>query len=253
MANFLTTRQLQDLLQVDRTTIYRMAESGRIPALKVGSQWRFPHQQVESWLRTQHIAVDGHAEQTMAELSMDLDRLLPVECVQQIQDAFADALGVMIVVADLEGRHVTRPSHACGLYAVAAASPLAQRRCQEMWARLGRMPSLRPTFVESHLGLLCARGLIRVGSELKAMVVAGGIAPPGWPPQEAQIQQIAANLELSPVLIRSHIHEVFDVGPADMPKLLAFVQRIADIIAHILTERSQLFTKLHDIAELTKF
>ncbi len=37
MAEFLTTRQLQEILHVDRTTIYRMAEAGRIPAVKVGN------------------------------------------------------------------------------------------------------------------------------------------------------------------------------------------------------------------------
>lgn len=42
ISELLTTKELQDVLHVDRTTIYRMAESGRIPAVKVGNQWRFP-------------------------------------------------------------------------------------------------------------------------------------------------------------------------------------------------------------------
>lgn len=253
MASFLTTRQLQELLQVDRTTIYRMADSGRIPALKVGSQWRFPRQQVENWLTTQRATLAEPEHAVALESSMDLRTMLPVACVQQIQDAFADALGVMVVVADLNGQHVTQPSNACGLYQVVETSPVARRRCQELWEQLARLPSLQPVFVESPIGLLCARGLIRVGSELKAMVVVGGIAPPGWPPSEQKIEQIADALNLSPALVRQHIHEVFCVDAADRPKVLAFVQRIADIIAHIITERSQLFGKLHDIAELTRF
>ena len=39
---FLTTQDVQQLIRVDKSTIYRMAESGRIPAIKVGRQWRFP-------------------------------------------------------------------------------------------------------------------------------------------------------------------------------------------------------------------
>lgn len=39
---YLTARDVQDLIRVDRSTIYRMAESGRLPAIKVGRQWRFP-------------------------------------------------------------------------------------------------------------------------------------------------------------------------------------------------------------------
>lgn len=254
MADLLTTRQLQDLLQVDRTTIYRMADSGRIPAVKVGNQWRFPREQVESWLQAGHATINGHEEASLSVAApASLTKLLPVECVQQIQDAFADALGVMIIVTDLDGSYVTRPSNACGLYEAADESPLARRRCQELWAHLGHTPSLQPTFVESHIGLLCARGLIRVGSELKAMVVVGGIAPQSWPPTEQKIKQIADNLDLPPALIRQHIDEVFHVDPSSLPGILAFVQRIADIVAHIITERSQLLAKLHDIAELTRF
>ncbi|MCA9925804.1 MAG: helix-turn-helix domain-containing protein, partial [Anaerolineales bacterium] len=42
MAEMLTAKDIQALLQVDRSTVYRMAEAGRIPAIKVGRQWRFP-------------------------------------------------------------------------------------------------------------------------------------------------------------------------------------------------------------------
>ena len=41
MADLLTTSQVQDRLQVDRTTIYRMIDAGHLPAIRVGKQWRF--------------------------------------------------------------------------------------------------------------------------------------------------------------------------------------------------------------------
>ena len=53
MVDFLTTRQRQELLHVDRKTIYRMADDGRVAAVKVGSQWRFPRRSIEGWLKTQ--------------------------------------------------------------------------------------------------------------------------------------------------------------------------------------------------------
>jgi excisionase family DNA binding protein len=252
MANFLTTKQMQEILQVDRTTIYRMAESHRIPAFKVGNQWRFPRQQVETWLKTQSPIVVQEEEMVSSPSQSDVRRLLPVECVQQIQDTFADALGVMILVTDLQGQPLTRPSNPCGFFMAAESSPLARRRCVELWGHLAQSPGMQPTFVESHTGLLCARALIRVGSELRAMLVVGGIAPQQWPPDEAHIQQIARSLDLSPDLVHRHIHEVFVIEPEAQARILTFVQRIADIIAHILNERSTLFTKLENIAELTK-
>jgi excisionase family DNA binding protein len=42
VSRLLTARQVQSMLHVDRSTVYRMAEDGRLPAIKVGRQWRFP-------------------------------------------------------------------------------------------------------------------------------------------------------------------------------------------------------------------
>ena len=41
MLNLISAKDVQELLQVDRSTVYRMAEDGRLPAIKVGRQWRF--------------------------------------------------------------------------------------------------------------------------------------------------------------------------------------------------------------------
>jgi excisionase family DNA binding protein len=53
LEELLTTRQLQDLLQVDRVTIYRMLADGRLRGFKVGGQWRLPRRQIEAWLQAQ--------------------------------------------------------------------------------------------------------------------------------------------------------------------------------------------------------
>ena len=44
-------RRCRRLLGVDRSTVYRMAEDGRLPAVKVGRQWRFPADRIEAVLR----------------------------------------------------------------------------------------------------------------------------------------------------------------------------------------------------------
>ena len=258
MSNYLTTRQLQEILQVDRTTIYRMADSGRVPAVKVGNQWRFPRQQVESWLKNQNGTTNGsdmvqsNGSVTPSQAVEDLRKLLPLDCVQLIQDTFADVLGVMILVTDLNGEPVTRPSNPCGLFVAAETSPVAHKRCMQLWAGLAREPSLRPQFIQSHLGLLCARGLIHAGSELKAMLVVGGIAPAQWPPTPEALKRIAIELDLPEATLTAHVDEVFTVSPEGQRELLTHVQRIAHIVSHIIQERSTLYTKLHDIAELTK-
>jgi excisionase family DNA binding protein len=254
MANFMTTRQVQELLQVDRTTIYRMADAGRIPAVKVGNQWRFPRAQVEGWLdRQQNGEATEPAPQAARSSALDVRKLMPLECVQQIQDAFADALGVMVMVTDLSGELITQPSNPCGLYSAAELSPVFHRHCRELWGQLARTPSLQPVYVQSHLGLLCARGLIRVGQDLGAQLVVSGIAPANWPPAPAQIEAIAAELEVEPAALQRHIDEVFYLSAPEQARVLGFVQRLADIMAHIISERYTLFSRLQNIAELSKF
>ena len=49
----LTTRELEELLQLDRVTIYRMVKDGEIPALRVGGQWRFSSEAIDAWLKAQ--------------------------------------------------------------------------------------------------------------------------------------------------------------------------------------------------------
>jgi excisionase family DNA binding protein len=37
----LTVSEVADLLRINKSTVYRMAKQGRLPATRVGRQWRF--------------------------------------------------------------------------------------------------------------------------------------------------------------------------------------------------------------------
>ncbi len=50
MDDLLTTKQVQDILKVDRITVYRMLNDGRLKGVKIGQQWRFPAREVERLL-----------------------------------------------------------------------------------------------------------------------------------------------------------------------------------------------------------
>lgn len=247
MSEFLTSKQLQAILDVDRTTIYRMAERGQLPAVKVGGQWRFPRQPLDAWLQ----AAAGNGRAAPAE-AQPLAAVLPLACVQMIQDGFADLLGVMVLMTDMNGQLLTTPSNACGLFTLVDASPASRQRCLALWSRIANEPALRPRFLESHIGLLCARGLIRVGSEIKAMVVAGGIAPSVWPPDPERLQQMADDLDLPVQLLQQHLHEVHHLPAEEHSRVLAFVQRIADIFAHIIKERLELTGHSQPLALTTR-
>ncbi len=50
---FLTTEEVLDYLQVNIRTVYRLIKAGRIPAVRVGRQWRFRKQDIDTWLESQ--------------------------------------------------------------------------------------------------------------------------------------------------------------------------------------------------------
>jgi excisionase family DNA binding protein len=47
---FLTTEEVQEYLQVNLRTVYRLIRSKSIPAVRVGRQWRFKKEDIDAWL-----------------------------------------------------------------------------------------------------------------------------------------------------------------------------------------------------------
>jgi excisionase family DNA binding protein len=257
MTEMLTAKEMQHLLQVDRSTIYRMAEARRLPAVKVGKQWRFPADLVESWLAAQtEASTPAPALAVLAspgDVSSpeDFASTLPLDCVQLILDAFAQVLDVTLVVTDLDGRPITQVSNPFPFFNLLSEAANGHAICRETWRELGQVPALEPHFRPGFGGLLCARALVRVGSELKGMVIVFGVAPRDWPPSHQATQDLAASLNISPDKLSDTFDSVFTLTPDQERKVLVTIQRIADILAHIGSERTALLGRLKDIAKLS--
>jgi len=260
MTEMLTAKDVQEMLQVDRSTVYRMAEAGRIPAMKVGKQWRFPAEQVDTWFQSQiGMTVAGSSGTAVAPKPSILEsqpttlaELLPMECVQFIQDPFADLLGVMLVITDMDGNPITQPSNSCGLFNTISEQPDAIQRCIQSWHDLAAVIDLNPKFSVSHLGLLCARSMIRVGAELKGMVIAGCITPNQWPPTTEEVETMAAEFGVPVENMMAHLDDVYALNATQRAQVLAYLPRIANIVAHIVDERKSLVGRLQTIARLTQ-
>ena len=50
---FLTTEEVLEYLQVNLRTVYRLIKAGKIPAVRVGRQWRFRKADIDAWLESQ--------------------------------------------------------------------------------------------------------------------------------------------------------------------------------------------------------
>lgn len=48
--SLLTTAQVARYLKVDKFTVYRLVAQKKIPAFRVGNQWRFRRSMIDAWL-----------------------------------------------------------------------------------------------------------------------------------------------------------------------------------------------------------
>lgn len=48
--DILTINELSDYLRVSRSTLYKLAQEGRVPCQKVGRHWRFRKETIDRWL-----------------------------------------------------------------------------------------------------------------------------------------------------------------------------------------------------------
>ena len=46
---FLTIEEVANLLKVSSKTVRRLVQKGELPGFRVGNQWRFKAEQIESW------------------------------------------------------------------------------------------------------------------------------------------------------------------------------------------------------------
>ena len=52
-SKLLTFDEVKKYLRVSSSTLYRMAQAGKIPASKVGRAWRFKKEKIDAWLDKQ--------------------------------------------------------------------------------------------------------------------------------------------------------------------------------------------------------
>jgi len=55
----MTVKELSDFLRVHPTTVYHEVKCGRLPAFKVGSDWRFDRESIDRWCLGQDSAFMG--------------------------------------------------------------------------------------------------------------------------------------------------------------------------------------------------
>ena len=98
--SFLTTDEVLEYLQVNLRTVYRLINAGKIPAVRVGRQWRFRKSDLDAWLEGQRAQAPRATEPVAARGSAARPartarpRVLVVDDEASIRDMLSKALGL---------------------------------------------------------------------------------------------------------------------------------------------------------------
>jgi len=96
---FLTTEEVLEYLQVNLRTVYRLIKAGKIPAVRVGRQWRFRKRDIDAWLDSQRPgAANGAANGATAAVAEQprnsRQRVLVVDDEASIRDLLSKTLAL---------------------------------------------------------------------------------------------------------------------------------------------------------------
>ena len=94
---FLTTEEVLEYLQVNLRTVYRLIKAGKIPAVRVGRQWRFRKRDIDAWLDSQRPRSGARAMQpapVRAVSGAARPRVLVVDDEASIRDLLAKTLAL---------------------------------------------------------------------------------------------------------------------------------------------------------------
>jgi excisionase family DNA binding protein len=97
---FLTTEEVLEYLQVNLRTVYRLIKAGKIPAVRVGRQWRFRKRDIDAWLDSQRprgsrgAAPSTDAPAPAARQVTERPRILVVDDESSIRDLLSKTLAL---------------------------------------------------------------------------------------------------------------------------------------------------------------
>ena len=94
-----TTDQVIERLQVNLRTVYRLIRAGKIPAVRVGRQWRFRQRDIDAWIERQRTPTAGQ-EPAAVQRRQGPARVLVVDDEPVMRDLLAQTLALADYVVD---------------------------------------------------------------------------------------------------------------------------------------------------------
>ena len=246
MAELLTTKQLQDVLKIDRITVYRMLSDGRLKGVKVGNQWRFPRSEINRLLGE---------ETEKQEINVPSNNLtdFPSDCIQKVQGIFAGIIGIGAISVTLEGEVLTEPTFSNPFCRLMLSHPSGRLACQASWRKIAKQTSKQPVFQTCHAGLCYLRSQIEFNDQPAAWMIAGQyyIKSPEPEKEHERLQQLSEKHDIHLAQLSQTISKVPVLNLKQQTQVQEWTPKVAATVQSILCERSDLLGRLERISELS--
>ena len=245
MSELLTTRQIQERLKIDRVTVYRMLNDGRLKGVKVGNQWRFPESEIDRLL--------GLPAADAAPPAVDNIQDFPSGCVKEIQDIFAGIIGIGAVSVTLQGTPLTDPTYSNPFCKLMLSSETGCAACQQSWRQIAKKVTGDGNFQICHAGLLYTRSVIQAEDCQVAWLIAGQyyLESPNPEEQRERLDRLAEQHNLSIQELENAAAKIPVLSKVQLAQVREWTPKVAGTVQSILCERSDLVNRLRRIAELT--
>jgi excisionase family DNA binding protein len=252
----LTTRELVDMLQLDRVTIYKMVKDGELPSLRVGGQWRFSEEAIGAWLRGRRGEMTPEPSAIIPESDpgqLTLTDLVPLPTLQAIQNQFSELLGVSSFITDLDGQPLAPCSRCARFCRVVHTRPEGMQACQASWRAIGRSDEVNAAVHTCHAGIQYASAPIIVAGQRLGMVTAGQFLtePPDPAAFAAEAAETGPRLGVDSVALAEAMDSIEIIGQKRALQITNLLATIANAISAIGYQSYQVRQTLSQIARLS--
>jgi excisionase family DNA binding protein len=246
MSELLTTKQLLEILKIDRVTVYRMLNDGRLRGVKVGNQWRFPDTEIDRLLGNQ-------PRETSIEIASETLLDIPVDCVQRVQEIFAGIIGVSALTVTPEGIRLTEISFPHAFCKLIQSSPAGCQGCQDSWKRIALRATGNSPFQVCHAGLSYIRAGVGTSGQPAAWLIAGQYYLGRLDPdkERERLGNLADKYDLPLGDLTNAAQEIPVLNHSQQDKVREWTPRVAHTIDAIICERSDLLGRFQKISELS--
>ena len=245
MDELLTTKQVQELLQVDRTTIYRMLNDGRLTGIKIGQQWRFSKKEIEALLTGAK-----NAKPQTTEFSSEV---LPLHCLQSIQDVFAEISEIGSITLSPDGKPLTTMSNPSQFCTLVRSVEQGKEDCRHSWLEVAEKSRNKTTLHTCHAGLQCIASRVEIDNHLSALLLACQFKTQNTENQHNQenINQLAKKYNMDPETLLNAYQKIPTIDARLESSIHEWLVKVAKTFEDIGIDRAELISRLKQIAAMS--